>query len=118
MFISFLFYTVLPISYIFFILFDWFYLSARTRLIACSEIAELVLLNDFRLNPSMIAGTNMLKRDKEIAEELDLDDRIEESSCRDSFITLKDHKPYFINEPTYRLINPSKSEIGIIKRPP
>ena len=33
----------------------------RTRLIAGSEIAELVLLNDFHVNPSMIAWTDMLQ---------------------------------------------------------
>jgi len=32
-------------------------------------------------------------KDKQIAETLGLDDRIKVSACRDSFITLKDHKP-------------------------
>jgi len=36
------------------------------------------------------------------------------SASRDSFITLKDHEPDFVSNPTWRLINPSKSEIGII----
>ena len=55
-------------------------------------------------------------KDKTIAEKLELDDRVEISASRDSFITLKDHKPDFINNPTCRLINPSKSEIGIISK--
>ena len=54
--------------------------------------------------------------DRKIAQELRLDDRIEVSANRDSFITMKDHKPDFINNPTCRLINPSKSEIGIISK--
>ena len=54
--------------------------------------------------------------DKKIAESLGLDDRIETSACKDSFITMKDHKPDFLNNPTCRLINPSKSEIGIISK--
>ena len=54
--------------------------------------------------------------DKEIAQNLTLDDRIEVSASRDAFITLKDHKPDFINNPTCRLINPTKSEIGIISK--
>ena len=45
-----------------------------------------------------------------------LDDRVEVSASRDAFITLKDHKPDFINNPTCRLINPTKSEIGIISK--
>jgi len=55
-------------------------------------------------------------KDKLIAETLGLDDRIELSACRDSFITLKDHKPDFKNNPTCRLLNPSKSEIGILSK--
>ena len=51
--------------------------------------------------------------DRKIAEDLKLDDRVEVSASRDAFITLKDHKPDFINNPTCRLINPTKTEIGI-----
>ena len=51
-----------------------------------------------------------------IPEKLELDDRIEASAPRDSFITLKNHKQDFINNPTCRLINPCKSEIGIISK--
>jgi len=54
--------------------------------------------------------------DKKVAEKLGLDDRIEVSANRDSFITMKDHKPDFLNNPTCQLINPSKSEIGIISK--
>ena len=54
--------------------------------------------------------------DKKIAESLKLEDRIEVSASRDAFITLKDHKPDFINNPTCRLINPTKSEIGVISK--
>ena len=51
---------------------------------------------------------------KTIAEELDLSDRVETMAKRDTFITLKDHKPNLNNTPTCRLINPTKSEIGKI----
>ena len=54
--------------------------------------------------------------DKKVAEKLGLDDRIEVSANRDPFLTMKDHKPDFMNNPTCRLINPSKSEIGIISK--
>ena len=53
--------------------------------------------------------------DKKIAENLQLEERIEVSASRDAFITLKDHKPDFINNPTCRLINPTKSEIAFSK---
>ena len=54
--------------------------------------------------------------DKEIAQDLKLDNRIEVSVSRAAFITLKDYKPDFTNNPTSRLINPTKSEIGIISK--
>jgi hypothetical protein len=55
-------------------------------------------------------------QDKELAESLNLDDKIETTATKTPFITLKDHKPDFINKPTCRLINPSKSEIGIVSK--
>jgi hypothetical protein len=54
--------------------------------------------------------------DKQIAEKLSLDDRIPVSAKKQAYITLKDHKPNFINRPTCRLINPSKSNLGIISK--
>ena len=53
---------------------------------------------------------------KNIAQKLDLDDRINLTAKREAFITLKDHKPNFVNNPTCRLINPAKSEIGKISK--
>ena len=53
---------------------------------------------------------------KEIAKRLDLDDRVNTTAKREAFITLKDHKPNFVNNPTCRLINPAKSEIGKISK--
>ena len=54
--------------------------------------------------------------DKKVAERLGLDNRIEVSANRDLFIAMKDHKPGFMNNPTCRLVNPSKSEIGIMSK--
>ena len=51
-----------------------------------------------------------------IAKKLDLDDRINITAKREAFVTLKDHKPNFVNNPTCRLINPAKSEIGKISK--
>ena len=51
-----------------------------------------------------------------LAERLKLDDRIEKLAKKEAFITLKDHKPNFQDHPTCRLINPSKSEIGVISK--
>ena len=51
-----------------------------------------------------------------IAERLNLDDRIEKLAEKEAFLTLKDHKPTFHDHPTCRLINPTKSEIGVISK--
>ena len=51
-----------------------------------------------------------------IAKHLKLDDRIEKLAKKDAFITLKDHKPAFNNNLMCCLINPSKSEIGVVSK--
>ena len=53
---------------------------------------------------------------KVIAQDLNIDERIEKYSQKLSFITLKDHKENFINNPKCRLINPAKSEIRIVSK--
>ena len=58
----------------------------------------------------------IISEEKKIAKKLDLDNRIDALVEKDSFVTLKDHKPHFDNNPTCRLINPSKSEIGKISK--
>ena len=56
------------------------------------------------------------KEAKAIASKLKLDDRIERFPTQKAFITLKDDKPNFVNNPKCRLINPAESEIEIISK--
>ena len=58
----------------------------------------------------------IIKEERKIAKDLKLDNRIDALAEKECFITLKDHKPNFNNNPTSRLINPAKSEIGIISK--
>ena len=51
------------------------------------------------------SGKNLM-RDKEVIK------RMETNEDGNSFITIKDHKEYFDNHPTVRLINPAKNELG------
>ena len=51
-----------------------------------------------------------------IASKLELEDRIERLADDKAFITIKDHKDNFINNPKCRLINPAKSQIGKISK--
>ena len=64
--------------------------------------------------PKVIDQLN--SRSARVAKKLGLDNRIEKLAEKEAFITLKDHKPEFHDHPTCRLINPSKSEIGIISK--
>ena len=51
---------------------------------------------------------------KKIAENLELDDRINCLAKTQAFITTKDHKEDFHKDRTCRLINPAKSQVGKI----
>ena len=53
---------------------------------------------------------------KTITEKLRIDDRVETTATKETFVTLKDNKDNFENKPTCRLINPSKQEIGKISK--
>ena len=53
---------------------------------------------------------------KKIANKKDVLDRIKINGEEESYITLKDHKPNFLHNPTTRLINPAKNEIGRISK--
>ena len=55
---------------------------------------------------------DVTKTDKDIATNLDVEDRVYSTTAKQAFITLKDHKPNFNNNPTCRLLNPTITEIG------
>ncbi|MCP3850980.1 MAG: hypothetical protein GY694_12190, partial [Gammaproteobacteria bacterium] len=56
------------------------------------------------------------KEAKQITEKLDISKRVQKIPRKSAFITIKDHKPDFINNTKCRLINPMKSEIGKISK--
>ena len=53
---------------------------------------------------------------KHIADNLSIGNRIECMKKREAFISLKDHKENFENNPKCRLINPAKSDSGKISK--
>ena len=59
---------------------------------------------------------NINNEAKSIAKELKIDDRVEQFSNTNAYITVKDHKKNFPNMVKCRLVNPAKSEIGIISK--
>ena len=51
-----------------------------------------------------------------IANKLGIAKRVEVCAEKKAYYTLKDHKPEFPNKPSCRLINPAKSEIGLMSK--
>ena len=49
---------------------------------------------------------------KKIAKEFNLDDKLNIMVKQQCFVTIKDYKPNFCTNPKYRLLNPTKSELG------
>ena len=82
---------------------------------AHKELLDKNITKEYKKVDDTVVKT-LNKKDKEIAEELELDDRIYSITRRDAFITLKDHKDNFENNPKCRLINPSKSELGKVSK--
>ena len=61
-----------------------------------------------------VSAINSINTDaKAIAKDFNLDERIEQCNQNQYFVTLKDHKENFQNNPKCRLSNPAKLEIGI-----
>ena len=56
------------------------------------------------------------KEAKSISEKFKISDRVNVMPEKNAFITIKDHKENFDNDPKCRLINPTKSEIGKISK--
>ena len=52
----------------------------------------------------------------DIAERLKIADRVYATSEKEAFVTLKDHKENFKNDPKCRLLNPTKTELGKISK--
>ena len=77
------------------------------------------LRNNITANHKIAAKSvieNITKKDKEISEKLDISDRVYVTAKQDAYITLKDHKDIYMNNPKFRLINTSKSEIGMVSK--
>ena len=56
------------------------------------------------------------KEASEIVTNLQIADRVDKMSQNECYVTLKDHKDNFQNNPKVRLINPAKSHIGQISK--
>ena len=63
------------------------------------------------------ARVNSINKDtKKLAEKLKIADRMERMEESEAYITVKDHKEDFPHKPSFRLINPSKSELRKVNK--
>ena len=53
---------------------------------------------------------------KKVADKLLISARVDQLQKHDAYITVKDHKESFTHNPSFRLINPSKSYIGKVSK--
>ena len=65
-------------------------------------------------NPSLPEKINI--EAKKIAKEFNLDEKLNIMAKQQCFVTIKDHKPDFRTNPKYRLLNPTKSELGKLSK--
>ena len=77
-------------------------------------LTENITKNDKKANHSIISKID--KKAKTITESIKMDHRIEQLTKKSAFIKLKNHKANFKNKKQCRLINPAKSEMGIISK--
>ena len=87
-------------------------------LIPVNDYKKMLLDNiskDYR--KTTMNTVNQINREAaNIAKELELEDRIEALSTKPAFLTVKDHKEDWPTKISCRLINPTKSNIGIISK--
>ena len=80
-----------------------------------SSLVERNIQKDYKKeNNQNVQRTNRIH--KRIVKKLGVDDRVYKTCYRESFVTLKDHKDNFRNNPKCRLLNPTKCELGKISQ--
>jgi len=80
-----------------------------------NKLLQNTITKDYKKVDNSISD-EITQGDKSIATSIKLDDRITTTAKHNAFVTLKDHKPNFQNNPSCRLINPAKTEIGIVSK--
>ena len=79
------------------------------------ELLNNNITKDYKKADDKLAN-DITKKDKKVATKLEIDDRVYCTSKRESFLTIKDHKPNFMNNPKCRVLNPCKPELGKVSK--
>ena len=66
--------------------------------------------------PNMNKINKLNQEAKKITGKLSIFDRVDRLQNNEVYVTIKDHKKNFQTNPTFRLINPSKTNIGKISK--
>ena len=67
-----------------------------------------------KVNDEVVNEVNLI--DKAIVEDLEIENRVYSHSRNEAFISLKDHKDNFFNNPKCRLLNSAKSSVGKVSK--
>ena len=80
-----------------------------------NEFLDKAIQKEYKKAPPTVVK-NIQSSHSKIVTKLDIEDRVFRTTESQPFITIKDHKENFQNNPTCRLINTSKPEIGKISK--
>ena len=58
----------------------------------------------------------LIKKQNELQKNFDVTDRLNIMAKQECFVTIKDHKEDYRTNPKYRLLNPTKSQLGKISK--
>ena len=73
------------------------------------------ITNKYKTAPNAVIN-DIAEECESIAEQLDISDRVDCTTTKPAFVTLKDHKENFRSKPQVRLINPTKPELGRVSK--
>ena len=79
------------------------------------EILRNNISSDYR-KATQKQEVNVTKCDQQLANSLGISDRVEVMSKAESYVTVKDTKPDFQNNPKFRLLNPNKGNLGKVSK--
>ena len=81
----------------------------------CNRLLDNNIASNYRKCETGVKH-RITKETRKIAEQLNSFKKMDYHASRPAFITIKDHKPNFQNNTKCRLLNPSKSELGLTSK--
>ena len=79
------------------------------------EVVSNVISAEYK-KATPLQESRVIKCDKSLATDLGISDRVNVMSKSESYVTVKDTKPDFENNPKYRILNPNKGNLGKVSK--